>query len=561
MTEPDDIIDDNEPYVPVGIGGLVAASEKLLAVNRGLEDPDEREALGFKKILRLPDQIAERIRLDTTQSRRKLVRLAAKRRSLQHVMPLFMDDEASGAFIGNPLGSPIEEINPMQTLEQARRITAMGPGGIGSPESITLSMQAVHPSQFGFISPVEGPECFDAQTEVYTARGWVKWPDVKDDEIFACNQAGRLVWCAASRIVRTKYKGRMILGENESIRMCVTPNHRVLNTRDINYRWDTAEEVFAKTIKIPITHGAYQGKNTSEFFTLASVAKTNSNQRAFDKFDLGDWAEYLGWWLAEGSLFLGERNGQKVGQVRVHQCPITNPGNHERIRQLMIRMGLMGENAQKRNNNLSASCKQLWNYFSQWSAGCYDKWIPEECFEWPAEARSRMLHALLWGDGRFNKKRMAYCTVSWRLACSVEKLAISLGFPAFIRIEADRRERVTTTNYVVSISRAKNRTLKSRTHKHSNGKFYGAYWSDFTYDGTVYCATVPGGMLLVRGKPGTAGFWSGNSERAGIDVRVAMGVKIGSNGRLYRKMLNPRTGDWHWVSPEDLMDKTVQLPD
>jgi len=68
-------------------------------------------------------------------------------------------------------------------------------------------------------------------------------------------------------------------------------------------------------------------------------------------------------------------------------------------------------------------------------------------------------------------------------------------------------------------------------------------------------------MLLVRGKPGTCGFWSGNSELAGVDVRMAHGVRIGSNGRLYQKFRNPRTGNWHWLSAEDLAGKIVALPE
>lgn len=102
--------------------------------------------------------------------------------------------------------------------------------------------------------------------------------------------------------------------------------------------------------------------------------------------------------------------------------------------------------------------------------------------------------------------------------------------------------------------------LKARVNGHKNGKSYGDYWHTIPYDDFVYCASVPGGLLLARGKPGTAGFWTGNSESAGIDVRMAHGVKVGSNGRLYQRFRNPRTGHTHWLSPEDLAGKTVALP-
>jgi DNA-directed RNA polymerase beta subunit len=53
---------------------------------------------------------------------------------------------------------PLEEINPLHLVEQSRRITQMGPGGIPSDSSITMETAALHPSTFGFVSPIESPE-------------------------------------------------------------------------------------------------------------------------------------------------------------------------------------------------------------------------------------------------------------------------------------------------------------------------------------------------------------------------------------------------------------------
>ena len=86
-------------------------------------------------------------------------------------------------------------------------------------------------------------------------------------------------------------------------------------------------------------------------------------------------------------------------------------------------------------------------------------------------------------------------------------------------------------------------------------------WYTEKFNGRVYCATVPGGCLFVRGTPDSAGYWTGNSERAGIDVRLATGARIGSDGRIYQLMRNRRTGKNQWVSPTDLVGKTLKLPD
>ena len=39
--------DDGEEYQGVGIDGLLASTEKLLAINRGLVDTDERDSMKF----------------------------------------------------------------------------------------------------------------------------------------------------------------------------------------------------------------------------------------------------------------------------------------------------------------------------------------------------------------------------------------------------------------------------------------------------------------------------------------------------------------------------------
>jgi DNA-directed RNA polymerase beta subunit len=51
------------------------------------------------------------------------------------------------------------------------------------------------------------------------------------------------------------------------------------------------------------------------------------------------------------------------------------------------------------------------------------------------------------------------------------------------------------------------------------------------------------------------------SEKAGIDVRLASGARIGSDGRIYQLLKNRKTGKNEWVSPSDMRGKTLKLPD
>lgn len=538
-----EVHDDGEEYVPVGLNGVLAATENLLAVNRGLRPPDERDSSQFKKTFRTHQLAAERIRLDAGKLRRSLMYRAAKTRNLQGVHSFYFDPYFEGQLLSNPLSAPLEEINPLQLVEQSRRITLMGPGGLGSAQSITEDAQALRPDSFGYQCVLSGPECFDAESEVYTQRGWIPWPEVADDDIFACNVNGTLEWHKADRIVRESYAGPLIVAESKTLRMAITPNHRVI-TRFGHPR--TAAEVYGRAIQVPIRHAPHTGDPAFTHFQLPSVEHGSNAQKAFGPFLIDDWCELVGWFLSEGSICHDGKRGSSV--VRIHQSDSANPDKVERIRQLFDDMGITASYSHKA---FHISAKQIVAWFLQYDEGCYNKWIPEELQSAPVSARKRLLESLILGDGRNPKNRLCYCTVSRRLAQDVERLAVGLGYTAFIRIEQDRRPHIKTTNYVVSLHRDFFRTISNTV---------GAIWREESYSGMVYCATVPGGQLHVRGKNTTSGIWSGNSERIGIDTRVSWGTKIGSNGRLYQKYRNKHTGRMQWMSPEDLDGLTVGLP-
>lgn len=163
--------DDGEEYMPVGVNGVLAATEKLLAINRGLVDQDERDSLRYQKVFRPHSMLRESIKMDAGKTARTAMYRAAKNKNLKGVSPFIFDSYVERLLVGNPLTSPLEEINPMQLVENARRITKMGPGGLGSSRSITEEAQAVHPSQFGFISAIEGPESEKAGIDVRVAWG------------------------------------------------------------------------------------------------------------------------------------------------------------------------------------------------------------------------------------------------------------------------------------------------------------------------------------------------------------------------------------------------------
>lgn len=562
--------DDEEEYVPVGVGGLIAASAKLLAINRGLDKTDARDALMFKRILTPDRLIGERIKLDAEGIRRSIMNRVSRSKSLSALHPFTFDGYTEKFIVGNPLSSPLEEINPLHLVEQSRRVTQMGPGGIGTDNAITQDMQSIATDQFGFISPTEGPESMPSNdTYVYTKEGWKVWKYVDENTMFACNIGGRLEFHKPTKINTYKFEGDLIRGEHSNILMRVTPHHRVYYTAFTNVNtWDDykvgfAEDLYGKTIRIPCWHLPYEGK-------LSHVSHVDIP--GMGNVAVEDFCAFMGWYLSEGNI-------TDIDNVNSHivisQCSLANPDCFAEIEALLPRLNLTftygkyGPYKPHKNaarNGFNIGNKLLYNFLHSYIPGgrlCHVKGFPDELLEYSVEARKALLHALLQGDGRLNKTHTTYCTTSLDLALGVEKLMISLGHPCRIRLEPDKRPYVKTMNYAVCLFKTKEKTLtgNTSTHRLYPGRVYGNNWSKEPYAGMVSCATVPGSKLLVRGSPTTQAYWTGNSERVGIDVRLAWGTKIGSDGKPYQKFFDRRAGKQRWMSPEDLDGMTIKVPD
>lgn len=186
--------DEHEAYTSVGIDGLLAASEKLLAVNRGLAEPDARDSLPNDRIHTVNRLMAERIKLDHGKTLRKSMGRLSRARTLAPLSADAFGEYTAGFIVSNPLVPALEEINPMHYLEQKRRVTKMGPGGIGDPNAITEDMQAVDASQFGFIDPIAGPESEKAGIDVRLAYGTRIGSDGKIYQLLLNRKTGKKQW-------------------------------------------------------------------------------------------------------------------------------------------------------------------------------------------------------------------------------------------------------------------------------------------------------------------------------------------------------------------------------
>ena len=560
---------DTEPDVSVGLHGVLAATEKLLAVNRGLVPEDERDNLRYKRVQTTDKLISERVRADADKLRLGVLRRTARARSLKGLMPFAFDGYATGHIVGNPLSSPLEEINPISLVEQQRRLTQMGPGGLTSDQSITPEAQNVTPSQMGFICPLSGPECFTSGTEVFTSTGWLDWSKVTDSTLFACQVNDTLVFERADRIITEPYEGSVISTNLHWLHFEVTPSHRMWFANPQNkkqpkkYRLETADHVSKLSqVQIDTGHPPYDPKNAIKEFKMPDlVGKLQPRQKNFRAVSIDDWCEFIGRYLAEGSVDI-----RKIKQSSNHalfttryvteiaQSNDVNPDCVLEIKALLERLPFTWSYSTKKNK-FSICGKQLALYLSQFGKCSQEKFIPEYLQHTPISARRRLLYSLVQGDGSNSGSRHAFFSTSIQLAKDVERLALGLGQPTTFVTEQYKHPEGKKPYYKISLLKRRYRILSSRVRN-----WLRIAWSTREYSGMVYCATVPGGLLYTR-RGNSVGFWSGNSQRAGIDTRMAHGVKIGSDGNLYQKFYDKRAKKHRWVTPSEAADSVVKFPD
>lgn len=183
-------------FVSANPDTILAATEKLLAVNRGATDADERDSLEFRRVHTPANLMAERVALDNGKLRLTLMRRLAKQRTLKALPVAHFDPYTEGMVVGHALSSPLEEINPMQLVEQNRRITAMGPGGLASDDQITPEAQNVHPSQFTFLDALAGPESSRIGIDTRVAWGTKLGNDGQIYQQFHSRRTGKRHWLA-----------------------------------------------------------------------------------------------------------------------------------------------------------------------------------------------------------------------------------------------------------------------------------------------------------------------------------------------------------------------------
>ena len=546
-----------QPFDRVTPEAILAATKKLLHVHKGEAETDDRDAMAFQRMVTAEDIFPEQLRRGMGEARKAFWK-ASLTKNLDRIQPGMFDKAVRGALLSTGLGN-----------------------------------------------------CFDADTKVLTRRGFVTWPDVRDDDEFACRIAGKLTYRPAYRIFRQPYCGELLGCKTKTFSYLVTPNHRMWCKAKAQaaYREELAAAAHGKNrwfeILLPDT---LEANDTN--FTLPTAVH-NRWDTTVDAISIdGDtWAEFLGWYIAEGWVSVWHSKHKSCSyRVCISQCRDANRPHYDDIVRVLSALPFRWH-YNRHNKTFVISSKQLAVELMLYGDGCQYKRIPRYCFNWSKRRLQLLAHAYLCGDGNVHHGHVKAETVSSGLADDLVELFGRIGSVGRISQRfLSRKNKNWLDSFVISCGKRIVACAFSDTANTRNGRPIAYYRQQ--YDGIVYCASVPGQMLYVMrdGKPhwslnsleevnpaelldqhhrvtrrGVGGIESADSipedsrmvqpsqlgyvdivhtpesDNIGVDSRISLNTKRGADGRVFSRYRD-KHGRLKWLSAQDVADKTIAFP-
>lgn len=537
-------------YKTVDPDMMVAAASKLLRISKGEAESDNRDSLENQRFLMAPELIGERVRLDAGKVGQTLLWKISRSGDVNKIPAGALNKYINGLFTESRLAQAIEETNPLDAYMRATKVTRMGEGGISGVDTAPMSARLVHNTYKGFIDPTVSPECC-ANHLVMSNLGWIEISKVTEDTLVACLIDGKLEYHKPYKVVSYDFNGELYCYNATATAYEVTGNHRMWvckigrkarvhvdgrwrNEYKPQYKFEYAAEMHNTNRKL------MAGGHKSLEHDIITSYTIGSGEDAIT-FNIGDWCEFLGWYISEGCY---DHTNNSRSAVMITQDYHVNKENCDMINSLLTRMGVSFKykgNDFKIKSRLIRSVIEPLGY-------CHEKFIPEEVFMAPEDAQLRFIDAILRGDGRKPKgnENPVLCTTSKQLAEDYERLLFNLGFATSVKFEKDDRESRYLGCYTIRHIANNDIWLRKNGTLSSKGKRQYPYFKK-PYVGKVYCLSVPGGLFYTK-LPGRRPFWIGNSLRAGLDSAIALNAVKGKDGFMYTPMINAISGRREYVN-------------
>jgi hypothetical protein len=381
-----------------------------------------------------------------------------------------------------------DELGPKEIKEQEKQFKEFYgyKGSLDEVEEFYSGGELSSPTKYHGYQLPGGPLSRD--TEILTRDGWKRIDDVSIGEeiITRKDESGELEW-QSIQAVPTVYAEKLYHFYNQSIDMQVTANHKMV----VRKRRRSSRGIFRIT--------AEQLWKTSECVIPLTGNWTGKGSKTLFGYDACDVAEFIGWYLAEGSY--KHKNGIK-NTIQIAQSRAHNPDNCDRLEALFDRLGVVwkyyGNGYGIGSKSINKSLLDLL-HSQPTSEG---KFIPSLFFNENKHVVNSLLAGLILGDGHHSEDiyddygnlrqaRKIFFSKSKSLADGVQILALLSGYRASVRKRP-------TGIYVVGIN-------SKEWNSVDDAKYAIVDYHDF-----AFCVTVENHCIYVR-RNGVAAF-TGNSD-------------------------------------------------
>lgn len=346
--------------------------------------------------------------------------------------------------------------------------------------------------------------CVDPETEVLTADGWKRIPEVEvGDRVASLSPSRDIEYRPVVETNTSTYRGEMISVEQpHGINALMTPNHNVVvnvadnvgKTGKAKYgSWKLRRADSLKTCSVPRT-GAWSGEEVDTTpLTLPTGRGHGPNSNAVPSIQTDDWLQFLGWFMSEGCSFqMKNRTGSPVISLRQ-----TKEDGKVKIREVLDK--LPWKHGETRDGQFRICSRQLFDIVHPWG-NAHIKRVPRWIFGLPPRQISLFLDCFADGDGHRTTSGGIQISLSNEgLIDDLQELYFLCG-----RVAA-KGHYVTQTGFDVwslSVSRP------ARSHCFVKAD----QWKRVPYDGLVHCITVAGNGNFLARRNGRY-HWTGNSKR------------------------------------------------
>lgn len=351
--------------------------------------------------------------------------------------------------------------------------------------------------------------CYDADTDVLTRRGWVRWSEVVEtDEFLTLAPDGTGVYQPPEELYSAQYSGDMFRVKSRYVDLLVTPGHKMyaapsytglegIRREKAGYDLMPIETVLGY---LETPSAAVRFQSGMKWQGAAAGGKAVGTREV--SWDV--WAEFIGWWMTDGYCYIPK----KQPSARIVAITQVNDENRGRIAELLVLLGC--KKVCVYSDRVRAEDRELFDLLAPMGgkhAG--GRRVPRDLMDQPESVLRSFIRGAAGGDGWMNGKTLEICPgVSKGFADDLQEIGLKLGGTSLV----SDRPSASTGRAVYTVSFGGER--------YARPKLYAKNFTKERYSGMVYCARVAEHhTLMVRrnGKP----VWSGNTWEDAIRALAA----------------------------------------